>query len=464
MEQNSKSGRLHALDGLRGFAIIMVFLSHINATFINRSNLLGSYIFDSGVLGVTFLFILSGFLMAYLYPQPKNKITFIQKRYTRIFPLFLTMCTVIFTLKFAATNQWYIFIGVLIGAALFSHSIWIFVIKRFLFGNLTKIIFFAFIIMQILTGILYLWIMIHPAVFYYNQLSFFERSITNFFVNATLTLPIGRYVDMFDPVYWSLAAEVIFYILYPFICAPIIAYMSKKNITTKILLLICLIPLFVSITILSQHILYISLLRLQLFYYFVTGMTLGYLYRNNPNTISKIGKLFPGTLSYLSILLFFGSIFIAHVAEQKYQAYAIWISIFLAIPFTILVAISLSNNTALSKLFRSKILVYLGTISYSIYLCHMFILDLMIRITNQPNTEISTFFYILLTLTVTIIISSVLYFLLERPYFVRKYTEKKAGVIMYEPNRNIPILLEVCQRDFYFLFILFISQILIFSQ
>src|SRR6185437_12918258 len=224
--------------------------------------------------------------------------------------------------------------------SLFSHSIWIFVIKRFLFGNLTKIIFFAFIIMQILTGILYLWIMIHPAVFYYNQLSFFERSITNFFVNATLTLPIGRYVDMFDPVYWSLAAEVIFYILYPFICAPIIAYMSKKNITTKILLLICLIPLFVSITILSQHILYISLLRLQLFYYFVTGMTLGYLYRNNPNTISKIGKLFPGTLSYLSILLFFGSIFIAHVAEQKYQAYAIWISIFLAIPFTILVAIS----------------------------------------------------------------------------------------------------------------------------
>ena len=106
MEQNSKSNRLHTLDGLRGIAIIMVFLSHSNATFINRSSLLGGYIFNSGVIGVTFLFILSGFLMAYLYPQPKNKLSFLQKRYTRIFPLFLTMCTVLFILRLFSIDQW----------------------------------------------------------------------------------------------------------------------------------------------------------------------------------------------------------------------------------------------------------------------------------------------------------------------------------------------------------------------
>src|ERR1700722_9119672 len=124
MEQNSQSNRLHALDGLRGVAIIMVFLSHINATLINRSNFIESYIFNSGVLGVTFLFILSGFLMAYLYPQPKSKLEFLQKRYTRIFPLFLTLSSVLFLLRYTP-NIWYISVGILLLFAILSYLVWV---------------------------------------------------------------------------------------------------------------------------------------------------------------------------------------------------------------------------------------------------------------------------------------------------------------------------------------------------
>jgi len=440
MEQNSTSNRLHALDGLRGIAIIMVFLSHINATFINRSTLFGGYFFDSGVLGVSFLFILSGFLMSYLYPQPKNKISFLQKRYTRIFPLFLTMCTILFILKLFSVTQWYVALGIVLILASISHSIWVFGIKRYLTGNNTKIIFFAFIAIQIAVGLFYLWIMHHQAVFYYDQLSFLSRSFTNWFVNATLMLPVGRYVEMLDPVYWSLAAEVLFYILYPFICAPIIAYMSQKSKITKILLLICLIPFFVSVVILSQHVLYLNLLRFQLFYYFVTGMTLGYVYRKNPELVSSIGRFFPGKLTYITLLLFFGFILLARIIELQYQTQAVWIQLFLSIPFTLLLALSLSNTTTLSKFFRSKILVYVGTVSYSIYLSHMFVLNLMIHIFGQPNSILFTVFYISITFLITILLSSILYFLLERPYFKRKYTEKKAGVILYEPNRNVPLM------------------------
>jgi peptidoglycan/LPS O-acetylase OafA/YrhL len=464
MEQNSQSGRLHALDGLRGVSILIVFLSHINATFIDRSSLLGGYIFNSGVIGVSFLFILSGFLMAYLYPQTKNKSAFLQKRYTRIFPLFLTLCTFMFILRLIPINQWYVSVCILLIFACISHIIWIFIVKKYIFGNFNKAIFFAFIFIQICTSIFYLWIMNHPAVFYYNQIPEFERLITNFFVNATLTLPVGRYIEMLDPVYWSLAAEVLFYILYPFICAPVIAYMSKRNKSTKIILLLCLIPFFVSVALLSQHILYISLLRLQLFYYFVTGMTLGYLYRKNPNCVTKIGELFTGYLSYLTIVIFFGLIFLTHLITIESQIQNILFSVLLAIPFTLILAISLSNTTALAKLFRSKILVYIGTISYSIYLSHMYVLNTLISITKQPNSEIFTIFYILFALVITVLLSSVLYFLLERPYFIRKYSEKNKGTILYEPKKNTPLLFGgISLRLLMLIFIVYQSNVNFFT-
>src|SRR5690242_1469391 len=146
MQQNTKSTRLHALDGLRGLAILMVFLSHINATFITRSGILNGSLFNSGIIGVSFLFILSGFLMAYLYPQPHSALAFLQKRYTRIFPLFLTLCTALAVLSWIPVKQWYITIIILFVFACFSHLIWVYIVKKYLHAKYKKIIFFSFLI------------------------------------------------------------------------------------------------------------------------------------------------------------------------------------------------------------------------------------------------------------------------------------------------------------------------------
>jgi peptidoglycan/LPS O-acetylase OafA/YrhL len=441
MEQNSKSNRLHALDGLRGLAIIMVFLSHVNTTFLNRSTFWGSYFFDSGVMGVTFLFILSGFLMAYLYPQPQSKLEFLQKRYTRIFPLFLTISSALFLLRYTP-NKWYLSVGILLLFAAISHLIWVYVVKRYINNKYKRLLFLLFVAFQICVGVFYLWVMMHPAIYYYSQMPMLQKSLTNWFVNATLTLPIGQYVYPLDPVYWSLAAEILFYMIYPFICTPAIAYMSKRGRVSKIILLVCLLPFFGAIVILFQHILFLSLLRFQLFYYFVTGMTLGYIYRKKPKIVSGLDKFFPGLLSYLTIILFFGVILVAHVWQFAKPQDLTWIQLFLAIPFTLLLAISLSHKTALSTFFRSKILVYIGTISYSIYLCHMFVLNSAITLVKQPHTIFTTALYIALTLLITIVLASILYFLLEKPYFKRTQikTEKKAVFVSYIPNNYAKFL------------------------
>lgn len=83
--EKTKNIRLTGLDGLRGFAILLVFLTHINAEPILEKlpafiRPLGETFFSSGVTAVSILFIFCGFLMAYLYQQPASVSSFLQIR------------------------------------------------------------------------------------------------------------------------------------------------------------------------------------------------------------------------------------------------------------------------------------------------------------------------------------------------------------------------------------------------
>lgn len=88
------SARLEGLTGLRGFAVLVVFLSHsANAGFLPRY-------FGQGVgqLGVMLFFILSGFLMGMLYltkaPTPQNIGHYVAARLGRVLPLFYLIVAV----------------------------------------------------------------------------------------------------------------------------------------------------------------------------------------------------------------------------------------------------------------------------------------------------------------------------------------------------------------------------------
>src|SRR6266487_6242250 len=125
MEQNTTQVRLHALDGIRGLAILAVFINHLPIEYRyipglpSWVSLLATHvIIGNGLIGVSLLFLLSGFFMAYLYPAPRSNLKFIQKRYTRIFPLYLTMCAVNLVLTLFPHMQWYLSIGVIIVLAL----------------------------------------------------------------------------------------------------------------------------------------------------------------------------------------------------------------------------------------------------------------------------------------------------------------------------------------------------------
>ncbi len=446
MEQNSRSFRLHALDGIRGFAIILVVLNHINTLFINP--LIGSFLsqilFTSGVTGVTLLFILSGFFMASIYPNPANSLHFLQKRYTRIFPLFLTLVAVRFNLWLMPHLNALIQIGIILLYSLFTYVIWVYLVKKFASTSVRKLMFFSFLILQIFMGLFYaFYIMRQPPIFFFYNFPYIFRETTIALVNATLTLPLGNYVPMLDGVYWSLVAEVLFYVLYPIICVPLINFLKLRKRWEKITFLILLIPLFCSLTLLTSKLFVLSMIQVYICFYFIAGIILGYIYKNKSYLIEKLDKLLPNKLSILTLFIFLFLIFYKTIFLGVFpQSFSPLIHILWAFPLTFVMAFALNHKTFLSKFLSSNFLVFLGTISYSIYLTHTTILHMVID-HNLPTNLFINIIQIIIIFILVIIISSITYYFLERPYFKRDknenknvddYKESKIGKIIRTPQ------------------------------
>lgn len=87
--QNHSVEHLDQLTGLRFFAAFLVFLSHLNW---DRSHEFFQKLFESGFIGVSFFFALSGFVLAYSYQEKLvsgkvSKKKFIFLRFSRLTPL-----------------------------------------------------------------------------------------------------------------------------------------------------------------------------------------------------------------------------------------------------------------------------------------------------------------------------------------------------------------------------------------
>ena len=119
--------RIKALDGLRGFAALSVFLSHsgfeAEKVFPLPIANLFYRLFQVGPNSVQILFVLCGFFMALLYANIDNAWKFLRKRYTRIFPVFIVVCLFL-TLVQAFGINFYLQIPLLIIIALAYSTGW----------------------------------------------------------------------------------------------------------------------------------------------------------------------------------------------------------------------------------------------------------------------------------------------------------------------------------------------------
>jgi peptidoglycan/LPS O-acetylase OafA/YrhL len=284
-----------------------------------------------------------------------------------------------------------------------------------------------------------MWIMRQPPVVF-SQLPFAVKESIIALVNGTLTLPLGDYIPMIDGVYWTLVAEVLFYVVYPFLFAPLALSFSNKSKKVITLFIISLLPFFGGIHLLSQKITGLSLIQPELFYYFVTGVTLGTVFKKNPEKIQKLSSLFVKKRKLLPLIIFFVTMAGVHsagmVAPSEIDP---WIRLLFAIPLTFLIAMMLDKQNILSQLFSKKGIVFIGTISYSLYLCHALIIHLFESNFTVTNT-LTNILYVTVTFLACLAISYILFYLLEKPYFKRNSTKTRSDISKVR-NYNPKIIL-----------------------
>jgi peptidoglycan/LPS O-acetylase OafA/YrhL len=101
---DAKRSRMQTLEGLRGLAILLVFLCHYDLIILARLPIgpvldrLGRVVRDVGGTGVDLFFVLSGFLIyrAVLKPNMKYN-SFLVRRAQRIYPTFLAVLAMYIT-------------------------------------------------------------------------------------------------------------------------------------------------------------------------------------------------------------------------------------------------------------------------------------------------------------------------------------------------------------------------------
>lgn len=180
---------IEPLTSLRAFFAIFVFLSHLS--FLNNSSYetLFHYVFHDGFLGVSFFFILSGFILAYNYQDKffKKNISirsFYISRLARIYPMHIATLLVALILSFFSSSEGYRF--------LFQH---IFLIQSF-FPN--KDIYFSLNAPSWSISNEFFFYLLFPFLIFLKN----KIKLILFFLGVVLILLLNRYLDEEARHYW----------------------------------------------------------------------------------------------------------------------------------------------------------------------------------------------------------------------------------------------------------------------
>ena len=353
------------IDGLRAIAVISVIIYHLNENWL-----------PGGFLGVDIFFVISGFLITgiIITEIQQNSFSFKQfytRRIKRIYPAFITVMALV---SFIAS-----------------------------------------------------------AIFIYNDFNKLRKTIElaiAFLSNFYLGLTQG-YFDLSaneNPALhiWSLAVEEQYYLIFPLILT--LAYKKFREI--KVLFIITLILFFILLStsfipasfykeVLHQpNIYYLSNLR---FPELLVGSLLAIYHCSNKIQLStQVSNI----LAILSILLLFSCLFLMN----NDIAFIPGVTLILPCIFTALIIHTTSQNNIIKLCLSNKAIVFIGKISYSLYLYHWIFIALAYYITGEKQINNQS---IAIVTALTIIFSVLSYYLIEQPIRKLKLTFKQSFLYIY---------------------------------
>lgn len=417
----NKNIRLTALDGLRGIAILLVIFNHLPLKIWYEStpliiHKLLDFLLVNGGIGVSFLFLLTGFLMAWLYPRPKSKIAFWTKRYARLFPTFLVMVTSLTIIKIKGNLSGLSEILVVLVIGLIARIIWELGLKIGKKIPIGKILTYFWIGFQVVVAGWYVFYLLKiPSPIFYQTWNKSLQWIVTGIVNATLTLPFGNYIGQLDGVYWTLIIETFFYILYPILFVPIFGYINeKKSSKLKIFLLLSSFLFCYSLNFIGQRILAMRMMSPVMMVYFVVGVMIGSNLNWWQEKFLKLPKFLLKPIILIPVLIICMSKVLTY--SNTNENISTIISMLFTIPTGILLVAATLGEKSWGKYLENKFLVFLGKYSYALYLTHALIIDLAIKII-QPNSIQNSLILVLVVMIGSILLAWCLFHLIEAPYY-----------------------------------------------
>lgn len=327
---------LQFLDGLRGYAILMVIIAHSTTHFVLSGSIKAESlspillsIFWKGGLGVTLFFLISSFTLTYVYQKGLEPKKFYIKRYFRIAPLY--------------------YLGIII------YGFLIYQIK--LPQDLLKLI---------------------------SNL-FFVHGLSSDWNNSVV------------PGGWSIGNEFLFYFIFPVL-------ISRLNTLNKLVISFCFSIILAKIALILIH-KYLnsdaSLLRENFFLFlptFLIGMISASIVFGKKEKLTKLSIAFLTSIVLAQIV--FGFVI---YTDTYFSVICAFILVLLA-------------KGSLSFLI-TKQLVFLGKISYSLYISHFLILhliDYLNLVSPFENLYVNIIYRVLIILTFAIVISNFTYKYLEQ--------------------------------------------------
>ncbi len=420
--------RLPALDGLRGFAALSVVLGHASIWNLaaNIPTLQTVLIALSAAHNaVQILFVLSGFLISYLYPVVPHKTAFIKKRYARIIPIYALVVVFLWTLTLTHF-PWFINIVLLITLALAIKFFWNYVSKSNKARRIGTLIFYGFVVLQLLVLLFHIFIFQQHILPYNSALSPFLNSLLIMLTNLTLTTQLVKGVHQLSGVFWSLGPELLFYILYPFIVVPIIQIARRSSWIVTIFILLAITKVLLDLDNAVMSVASLNGINIARANGFVAGVTLGTIYQSQGKAWLALKRVATHPLFGLFALIL---LILVQLGEHIVGLGSIgFMNIFYLITswlITIVILNAVIPNTLTQRIFRIKHLTFLGLISYSLYLIHETIQSFVPEIGNILRHFIASqktfdIVNLLIYVGLSIIISYILFRFVEFLYFAGK--------------------------------------------
>jgi peptidoglycan/LPS O-acetylase OafA/YrhL len=306
-------------------------------------------VFPYGMLGVTLFFVLSGFLITGILIKSRNISD--QKNES----------------KFHSAKQFYI-----------RRTLRIFPIYY-----ITLIVLFIFNIQNIRS--VFLWFLFYASNIYFFKIQSWQGSLSHL---------------------WTLAVEEQFYIIWPFI----ILFIPGKYLYRSIIGIILIGPVFRTIIFLFSRSdpNFSDILTPACMDYFGLGALLAYFRSNNIQSLEFKNmriKLFLLANIFSIIILYFLSDNLITETIFKFNIAVICLSL--------ISKASTGFSGFLKKVFENSVLMYLGKISYGLYLFHNFI-PLVYNVLNLPPIQ-NVYFKFSVQAALLVLIASASWFAIERP-------------------------------------------------